>query len=39
MVYGLLYCLFLIVSIGVLLRERSKVDEGMNPKWVGVLIL
>lgn len=38
-VYGSLYCLFLIISLGVFLQEEILRDGGIDPNWVAALIL
>ncbi|KAI5856451.1 DHHC palmitoyltransferase-domain-containing protein [Tricharina praecox] len=38
-VYGMLYCLCLIVSMGVIMRERSNNGDSMDTKWLATLVL
>lgn len=38
-VYGSLYCFFLIISLAVFLREQLLHDAGLNQNWVAVLAM
>lgn len=38
-VYGSLYCFFLIISLAVFLREQILRDGGLDPNWVAALAL
>lgn len=38
-VYGSLYCLFLIISLAVFLHEEILKDGDIDPNWVAALAL
>jgi len=38
-VYGSLYCLFLIITLGILINERNQDHEGLDGRWISVLAL
>jgi palmitoyltransferase len=38
-VYGSLYCLFLIITLGILINECNQDHEGLDGRWISVLAL